>query len=208
MSTRNERQFEQQNPNKTAEGQPTKETPFEFEDFLTPTSVRETLFVALLAAVRRFPQPEPELINSDPNYTDTWVSKWPEFKTEVNELCSYLGIEVLPAKTFAELVIELSKEGFSAEQAESAARVYHKVKRGARVSARQRAVQALELRLAGPDEWTWKTLGEKFCEVGGPGHMHSLECHERIRQAVMALQKVLRKHGVCPCGTLRADKQA
>ena len=126
------------------------------------------------------------------------ISEWERKRPAIEELCSYLGVSLRPERTFEEEITKNLDRGFDATHAVSAARAVEKAKRGAPVSVRRAAVRALELRLMNPKEWTWPKLGRMFCQYDQPPHEHSDLCTQRLRQAVRALEAVLRKHGVHP----------
>src|SRR5262249_49467910 len=115
----------------------------------------------------------------------------------IEELCSYLGLD-FSKRQLAELLDEYRAWGLNAEQGLRLAEIRTKKKRGAGISARMTAVQALERRLADSRWWTWRRLAQELCKCPKPKNGHDSRCWERLRQAVMALEKLLRKHGVYP----------
>lgn len=126
------------------------------------------------------------------------VEEWVTLRPQIEELGSYLGLDFSNKKNLDELLAEYLSWGLNTKQGFHVARVYTKKKRGAAISARRTAVKALELRLTDRHTWTWPRLAQKFCTCPKPKNEHGAYCRERIRQAVMALEKVLKRHGVYP----------
>lgn len=126
------------------------------------------------------------------------VDEWVTLRPQIEELGSYLGLDFSNKKNFDELLAEYLSWGLNPKQGLQVAGIYTKKKRGAAISARRTAVQALELRLADRHKWTWPRLAQEFCTCPKPKNEHNAYCRENIRQAVMALEKVLKRHGVYP----------
>jgi hypothetical protein len=164
-----------------------------------PCKVRDALVMALLLLVLPRGLSRSRAKNElehNPQLLVDWIEDWKPLQPEVAELCSYLGIESVSKESFPWLFANYVNLGFSPEHAESAAKTLSQPRRGAPVSVRQTAVRALELRLADLSNWSWTRLGRELCTCDKSEH--DTYCTQRIRQAAIALEKVLRKHGVQP----------
>lgn len=111
----------------------------------------------------------------------------------LKEISSYLGENPLFMAAPPGMVGEfLLKQGFSFSDARNAAELAEKNSPGRPPSVRIMAVKALELRIS--QKMSWGKLAMKLCECGERVHGH--KCSERIRQAVMALQEILKKYEI------------
>ena len=178
---------------------------------LTPSRVRQALLAAssnimshLVILMRPFGNPPftPEtirLMRLNPDAAEAYAVEFKRLGPDWEALSSYLGLELPTSRRDKAWYLEWCMElGLKPKEAMVAADLFHKQKRGAPVTARQSAVKALDLRLGDPHKWTWKRLGAEFCTSSGPGHRHDTTCQERIRQAVISLERLLRRHDTYP----------
>ena len=186
---------------------------FVADDFreLTPSRVRQALLAAssnimshLVSLMRPFGNPplSPEsvrLMRLNPEAAEAYAVELKRLGPDWEALSSYLGLELPTLRRDKAWYLEWCMQlGLKPKEAMVAADLFHKQKRGAPITARKAAVKALDLRLDDPNKWTWRQLGAEFCSSNGRGHRHDTSCQERIRQAVMSLEKLLRRHNAYP----------
>jgi hypothetical protein len=191
--------------------------PDDFQE-LEPSRVRRALLVAsskilsrLVRLMRPFGNPPltpktVELMRLNPVASAAYLAEIKRLGPDWAATSSYLGLDLPKPKRDKAWYLEWCLElGLKPKEAMFAADICHKQKRGAPVTARQAAVKALDLRLEDPRKWTWKRLGAEFCTSSGPAHYHDAACQQRIRQAVIHLEKLLQRHNVHPNAKYKSE---
>ena len=133
-----------------------------------------------------------------------------EVTSEMEDLLGYLGIQLnkgIPLKQLADSFGE--KYELKPSEAMSLAEKLTGSKLGRPIKVRQAAVFALEMRLHDPKTYSWWRIADLLCDrsechlethKGPSGDL----CCQRIRQAVIALRRVLKKHGMNPQNPINA----
>ena len=164
----------------------------EFPSFCREHPVRAVLLSAIWEELFRDRGVKPRDIMS-------YVPDWKRMAPDMRELVSYVSPPhpKAPKASLETMSVEMAKELVQAG-------VPHKVvlrlmarggkpRRGRPVSIRAAAVDALEMKLADSGQ-SWAKIARKKCPCGQS--RHDFQCRERIRQAVIALKKVLQKHQI------------
>ena len=152
-----------------------------------PEIVREALFTTLLGLIGQARREECEGISA-----------------KIEELFGYLGIDPSGGSSRDEIIDNLyERRGLSPAEARPVADALTRRKVGRPPEAREGAVRAMEIRLHHP-EYPWWQIADALCRCGLPTHRgpEGDRCMERIRQSVMALQKLLRNYGIDPEASL------
>jgi hypothetical protein len=95
-----------------------------------------------------------------------------------------------------ELADLLQSSGFKHKEIRVLTSSIRRGKSGAPATKRRTAIEALELRASDRGKWSWTRMAMKLClhetkEREAPGHFTA--CAQQIRQAVISLQKLMRK---------------
>lgn len=128
-----------------------------------------------------------------------WLSEFTRFSDELGEILSWLFDESHRRRTpdaVNEDCWKFLNAGYSPTVAMAHARAVNTRRRGRPVQKRRLAVDALELRLAGPT-WSWWKIADKLCKCGKHPHcIADSDCWQAIRQQVRVLKKFLKEYEV------------